>query len=47
MTRTKRGLFEFGELIEYWTGQHATTFNEYGCWCGLGGGGPPVDDLDA
>ena len=45
--RRKRSVLEFASLIEYWTGQSALTFNDYGCYCGSGGEGRTVDDLDA
>ena len=42
----KRGVIEFGLMIYCATGRSAFDFNDYGCWCGIGGKGTPVDELD-
>ena len=43
----KRGVFmEFRKMIKCATGRSAFDFLGYGCWCGLGGEGFPVDNLD-
>lgn len=40
-------LLQFGKMIEcVQPGVNALKYNEYGCWCGFGGSGTPVDDLD-
>ncbi|XP_048578353.1 acidic phospholipase A2 [Nematostella vectensis] len=46
MPAGKRSLYEFRLMIECETGRNAFDFNRYGCWCGMGGGGNPVDDID-
>ena len=28
------------------TGRDATDYNNYGCWCGVGGAGPILDETD-
>ncbi|XP_036000474.1 phospholipase A2-like isoform X1 [Fundulus heteroclitus] len=40
-------VWQFGEMITCaQPGVNPLAYNEYGCWCGLGGGGTPVDDVD-
>ena len=41
----KRGLY-FGHMISCETGRSFLDYLDYGCFCGLGGGGTPVDDVD-
>ncbi|XP_028405652.1 phospholipase A2 A2-actitoxin-Cgg2a-like [Dendronephthya gigantea] len=41
----KRGLY-FGHMISCETGRSAVDYLDYGCFCGLGGRGTPVDELD-
>ncbi|XP_078573196.1 basic phospholipase A2 10-like isoform X2 [Branchiostoma floridae x Branchiostoma japonicum] len=41
-----RNLYQFGTLIELITGRDAWDYNNYGCWCGSGGSGTPVDRID-
>lgn len=40
-------LWQFGEMIQCaQPGVNPFLYNEYGCWCGLGGYGEPKDDID-
>ena len=41
----KKGLY-FGLMISCETGRSSFDYLDYGCFCGLGGAGTPVDDLD-
>lgn len=43
---SKRGVISFGLMVYRTTGRNPLDFNGYGCWCGLGGKGTPVDKLD-
>lgn len=43
---SKRNVIQFGVMVRCATGRSALDYNLYGCWCGLGGGGNPVDDVD-
>ena len=43
---TKRGLITFGFMIDCATGRSALDYIGYGCWCGFGGKGSPVDNVD-
>ncbi|CAG02506.1 unnamed protein product, partial [Tetraodon nigroviridis] len=46
-TFRSRALWHFGQMIEcVQPGINALRYNEYGCWCGVGGSGTPVDDVD-
>ena len=45
MKYQKRGLY-FGHMISCETGRSFFDYLNYGCFCGLGGAGTPVDDLD-
>ena len=43
-----RNLYQFYNMITAVTGFNPlTTFNGYGCWCGLGGFGKPIDEIDS
>ncbi|XP_013415886.1 basic phospholipase A2 caudoxin-like [Lingula anatina] len=42
----KRRLDEFGVMITLLTGRGALDYDEYGNWCGPGGDGETVDDID-
>lgn len=45
--RLPMALWQFGEMITcVQPGVNPLAYNEYGCWCGLGGSGTPVDDVD-
>ncbi|XP_015250596.1 PREDICTED: phospholipase A2 [Cyprinodon variegatus] len=42
-----KAVWHFGEMIICTQpGINPLDYNEYGCYCGLGGGGTPVDDVD-
>lgn len=43
---SKRDVVSFGALIYRATGRNPVDYNGYGCHCGLGGKGRPVDKLD-
>ena len=42
---TKRGVLSFGLMVKLVTGEDPLDFNGYGCYCGIGGEGKPVDDF--
>lgn len=42
----KRNVLNFGVMIWCAVGRNPLHYNGYGCFCGLGGGGTPVDDVD-
>jgi hypothetical protein len=39
-------LWNFCSMIECATQRNCRSYIDYGCWCGWGGNGPPVDDID-
>lgn len=39
-------LVQFGVMIERMTGKSALQYNDYGCYCGIGGSHWPVDATD-
>ena len=43
---TKKDVITFGLMVANVTERNPLDFNGYGCWCGIGGKGKPVDDLD-
>eukprot|EP00117_Sycon_ciliatum_P027273 scpid102194/ scgid22197/ len=51
-SRSKRSLLDFGTMISCVLPNvgdalsAALRYNNYGCWCGVGGGGPTVDSID-
>ncbi|MEQ2189365.1 hypothetical protein GOODEAATRI_024574 [Goodea atripinnis] len=43
-----KALWQFAEMIScVQPGVNPLNYNEYGCYCGFGGGGTPVDDVDS
>ncbi|KAJ7337960.1 phospholipase A2 (consuming 1,2-dipalmitoylphosphatidylcholine), partial [Desmophyllum pertusum] len=43
---TKRDILSFGLMVRRVTKKNPLRYNNYGCYCGIGGKGTPVDDLD-
>ncbi|XP_061905377.1 phospholipase A2-like [Entelurus aequoreus] len=46
LERTKRGVLELGGIIKCTTQRSAFSYLWYGCYCGAGGSGNPVDETD-
>ncbi|XP_048578556.1 phospholipase A2 A2-actitoxin-Cgg2a [Nematostella vectensis] len=44
--RERRSLFDFHAMIKCETKRNPLDYNYYGCYCGFGGRGSPVDGLD-
>ncbi|KAM7438396.1 Phospholipase A2 [Porites harrisoni] len=44
--RAKRGSLQLGAMIWCEVGRNPLDYNPYGCWCGVGGKGQPVDEID-
>ncbi|CAH3017037.1 unnamed protein product, partial [Porites evermanni] len=44
--RYRRSLYQFYQMISCATNNNPLKYNKYGCFCGLGGQGTPVDNLD-
>ena len=44
--KVKRNVLQFGAMIYCATGRFPLDYNGYGCYCGLGGSGIPVDQTD-
>ncbi|XP_069122998.1 basic phospholipase A2 caudoxin-like [Argopecten irradians] len=44
--REKRDLLQLVELLEEMSNRSGLAYNNYGCYCGWGGRGAPVDDVD-
>ncbi|MBN3311811.1 PA21B Phospholipase, partial [Atractosteus spatula] len=41
-------LWQFGEMIKCTQpGRNPLDYNQYGCWCGFGGTGTPLDQVDS
>lgn len=46
-TSQSKALWHFAQMIEcVQPDTSALKYNRYGCWCGVGGSGTPVDDVD-
>ncbi|CAH3017031.1 unnamed protein product, partial [Porites evermanni] len=43
---SKRGVLTFGLMVLCETKRNALEYNGYGCYCGQGGEGTPVDEID-
>ena len=46
LSQSRNAAFEFREMITKVTGRSAFDYLGYGCHCGLGGKGKPIDELD-
>ncbi|XP_072178585.1 acidic phospholipase A2-like [Diadema setosum] len=45
--RGRRSVLQFSQMVRCATGRSALwDYNGYGCWCGVGGRGTPVDGTD-
>lgn len=44
--RHARSLFQFGGMVACSTNRSMFDYIDYGCWCGSGGSGKPVDQTD-
>ncbi|CAF1591371.1 unnamed protein product [Rotaria magnacalcarata] len=47
LPQSRNAAFEFREMITKLTGRSAMDYLGYGCHCGLGGKGKPVDGVDS
>ena len=43
---SKRNSLQFGAMIWCKVGRSPLDYDGYGCWCGVGGKGEPVDEID-
>ncbi|KAH9489850.1 hypothetical protein Btru_037293 [Bulinus truncatus] len=46
LSRDRRSVFQLREIIQRCTGRSALDYNGYGCYCGIGGRGTPMDAVD-
>ena len=46
LSRYRRNVYQFKGMIECATTKSAFAYNGYGCYCGMGGKGKPVDETD-
>ena len=46
MSRLRRSSGQFGVMMEFKTKRSAFDYFDYGCYCGVGGRGAPVDGTD-
>ena len=44
--QVKRGSLDFYAMVRCEIGRDPLEYIGYGCWCGLGGKGKPVDEID-
>lgn len=45
-TRSINSLWNLEEICYCRLGYGAFVYNDYGCWCGIGGSGKPMDGID-
>lgn len=43
---TARNLHQFGNMVNCMTNRSRFDYSDYGCWCGMGGSGETVDEVD-
>jgi hypothetical protein len=46
LSRDKRSILQLGRMLECSTKRSRWDYNGYGCYCGYGGSGTPLDDTD-
>ena len=42
----RRNAAQLASMVRYTTGTNPIKYLKYGCWCGIGGKGKTVDELD-
>ena len=42
----RRNIFQLADMVKLKTGSNALKYANYGCYCGIGGKGTPIDNLD-
>ena len=45
-SRQKRNSWQFANMMSCVTGRNSVDYIDYGCYCGMGGKGQPIDDVD-
>ena len=45
-TKSGTALWALNDIVLIITGKNGFAFNGYGCYCGIGGYGEPLDEID-